>query len=447
METGYPHAAHVRPALMDMLHAIGMDVSFERAEGNYLFHRRNGESVPVLDLVGGYGTLLLGHHHPELRGTMRDFLDRHIPVHDQGSCRMHAARLAESLLEVICDGRPDYRVIYGNSGAEGVEIALKHALLECTMRRSRGVFIAIEGGFHGKTLAAVQMSSNMDYRGPFCGTGTEVVFARRNDINHLRNTFRNHNAVACILEPIQGEGGVFPLLPEYVREAERLCRTKGIPLIVDECQTGLGRTGRALESTALGITPDYLILSKVLSGGLVKISATLIRSERYRPAIDLLHTSTYGGDALSSIVALKVIEIVRRNDFRVIKQCAAKGGILLEKLRCLRGAYPEVIRDVRGRGLMIGIQFSPEPATSSRFIRAVAKQRFLGYLVSAHLFWRHRIRIAPTLSEPQTLRVQPSAFIDLHELDRFVTALAEVCDILKRGDGGGLVKYLVGNTA
>ena len=439
--TTHRYETHVRPALSRLLRSIRMDVSFERAEGDYLFHRRGLELVPILDLVGGYGTLLLGHNHPELVTVVQDFLGKSTPIHDQGSIRIQAALLAEALLEMICEGKPDYKVIYANSGTEAVEAALKHALLE-QASPPRPAFIVLEDGFHGKTLGALQLTHNPQYRLPFTNRGWEAIFVPRNNEAALHQAFQKPHVVACLLEPIQGEGGVYQLEPAFLQKAQLLCHSGDIPLIVDECQTGLGRTGRILESAALGITPDYLILSKALSGGLTKISAVLIRSERYLPEFGLLHTSTYGEDALSCAVALKVLELIKRNEYEVVRHCAAKGDVLQKQLKSIQEKFPKVIRQIRGRGLMIGIEFSSQLATTGRLLNVLAGERRLGYVIAAYLFWHHRIRIAPTLSHPLTLRVQPSAFIQERELSRFVQAVDGVCDLLQRGDTRSLLHFL-----
>ena len=436
------YATHVRPELARLLHSIRMDVSFERAERDYLYQRRNGHLVSILDLVGGYGTLLLGHNHPELIRVVKNFLEESRPVHAQGSIRTQAGILAEKLLDLICRGKPDYKVIFGNSGAEAVEIALKHALLERTSPQGKPVLIAVENGFHGKTLGALQVTYNPKYRLPFSHSGWEVIFVRRNDDAHLQEAFRNADVTACILEPIQGEGGVNLLSPAFMQRAQDLCRGHDVPLIVDECQTGLGRTGRILESNASGVTPDYIILSKALSGGVSKISAVLIRSERYHPEIGLLHTSTYSEDDLSCAVALKVLELIQKNDGEVLRLCASKGSILESQLRTVQEKHPDVIRDIRGRGLMLGIEFSSELPTSSRMLHVLGAEGMLGYVIAAYLFWEHRIRIAPTLSQPMTLRVEPSAFIHEQELSRFVEAVDNVCSLLERGDTATLTSFL-----
>ncbi|MDH3445766.1 MAG: aminotransferase class III-fold pyridoxal phosphate-dependent enzyme, partial [Deltaproteobacteria bacterium] len=189
----------------------------------------------------------------------------------------------------------------------------------------------------------------------------------------------------------------------------------------------------------------YIILSKALSGGLTKISAALIRSKRYRPEIGLLHTGTYNEDDLSCAVALKVLELIQENNGEVLRSAASKGVILENKLRTVQQKHPDIIRDIRGRGLMLGIEFSSQLPPSSRILQVLETEGMLGYVIAAYLFWEHRIRIAPTLSQPMTLRVEPSVLIPERELGRFAEAVSNVCDVLVRGDAATLTRFLGNN--
>jgi acetylornithine/succinyldiaminopimelate/putrescine aminotransferase len=280
----------IKPQLCGLLDLLRIGVVFERARGNYLYHRRDNEEVGVLDLVGGYGSLLFGHHHPVLVAEAQRLIAEGRPVHSQGSRHALAGRLARELAE---RAGGDYRVVFANSGAEAVEAAMKHAMLETGSR----TFIALDKGFHGKTLGAVQLTWNQDYREPFAIEGLTVHRVRANDITHLEQTFARTGSIAgMIFEPIQGEGGIREVTPEFAQRAAALCAARGVPLIADEIQTGMGRTGTFLASQALGVSPDYVLLSKALGGGLAKISATLIKRERHIDKFDVLHTSTFAED-------------------------------------------------------------------------------------------------------------------------------------------------------
>jgi acetylornithine/succinyldiaminopimelate/putrescine aminotransferase/predicted amino acid dehydrogenase len=424
----------IKPQLCQLLDLLRVGVVFERAQGDYLYHRRNGEEIGVLDLVGGYGSLLLGHHHPILVAEAQRLLAEGCPIHSQGSRHELAGRLARELSK---RAGGDYRVVFANSGAEAVEAAMKHAILETGSR----TFIALQKGFHGKTIGAVQLTASQDYREPFEISGITVHRVRANDITHLEETFAAVGSLAgFVFEPIQGEGGVQPIDAAFAQRAAALCASRGVPLIADEIQTGMGRTGRFLACEALGVSPDYIMLSKALGGGLAKISATLIRRERHVDKFDVLHTSTYAEDDFSSAIALKTLELL---DETALAECRRKAGRLMRGLHQVMAAYPDIIVDVRGRGLMIGVEFRRMLDNPKFMLRLLTTQDDLVFVLVGYLFNQHRIRVAPTLSDPQTVRLEPSLVIDDREIDRFVAALEDVCEKLRRQDVIGLTRYFI----
>src|SRR5829696_8895688 len=217
----------IKPQLCGLLDLLRIGVVFDRAQGDYLYHRRDGDDVAVLALVGGYGSLLFGHHHPTLVAEAHRLLAEGRPIHSQGSRHALAGVLARELSR---RAGADYRAVFTNSGAEAVEAAMKHAILETGSR----TFIALEKGFHGKTLGAVQLTANQDYREPFLIDGLTVHFVRINDIAHLDQTFARTGSLAgLIFEPIQGEGGVREISAEFAQRAAALCSARGAPLMAD----------------------------------------------------------------------------------------------------------------------------------------------------------------------------------------------------------------------
>ena len=424
-----------RPGLFALLRAFRLDVAYERGDGCHLYYRDDRDrTVEVLDLVGGYGSLLVGHSHPELVAEARRLLAAQVPMHAQGSVSEAGQRLADELAR---RARGDFSLVLANSGAEAVEAALKHAMLETGGR----TVVALEGAFHGKTLGAVQLTANPTFREPFRLDGLVVRRVRPNDIDHLRAGVTDaRDLMGCIFEPVQGEGGVRPLDAAFVRQMAALCRERGVPLIADECQTGVGRTGTFLASEWLGVEPDYVILSKGLGGGLAKIAAVLIRRSRYREAFDLLHTSTYAADEVSTSLALRALDLV---DDALMEQCRDAGELLQGGLRALAHQYPDVIADVRGRGLLIGVEFRPLPQSASVFLRCLSAQSTLLFVLAGYLLHRHRIRVAPTLSDPFTLRLEPSALIGHDTVDVILDALENVCRRLRHADSPALIECLV----
>jgi acetylornithine/succinyldiaminopimelate/putrescine aminotransferase/predicted amino acid dehydrogenase len=479
------HNPHFKPRLNDLLRTLRVDVHYERGKGDALFFRDwTGAEIEVLDLVGGYGSLLLGHAHPALVAEAQRLLACGRPMHAQGSVRAHAARLA---MELSRRAQGDYCVLFGNSGAEAVEMSMKHALLETGGR----TFIALERAFHGKTLGALQLTANAAHSGgggiddtvplspsdgergpggrvrgtpppsdgergttacrvsaspyPFGLPGLNIVRVPLNDLERLEAAFRGANDLAgFVLEPILGEGGVRPVDPVFAQRAAQLCRERGVPFIADECQTGLGRTGTFLACEHLGVRPDYITLSKALGGGLAKISAVLIRRDRYRDTFDLTHSSTYADDDFSCGIALKTLELI---DDDLMTGCARKGDRLIAGLRRLADRYPSAVAAVRGRGLMIGIEFHrPSCDCGSFLMRFLGAQEDLVWVIMGYLLNVHRVRVAPTLGDRFTLRLEPSALVDDTGIEQALTALDDVCDRLAREDVVGLTRFLLPGT-
>ena len=327
---------------------------------------------------------------------------------------------------------------FSSSGAEAVEVALKHAMLESGKRS----LLSLEGGFHGKTLAAVQVTSRPEYRTPFTLDSLEIHRAQPNDIEGLRALFARHGSdlAAMIVEPIQGEAGVRILDGEFLRTAQSLCNTWNVPLIADECHTGVGRTGKFLACQQHDVRPDYIVLSKALGGGVAKIAATLIDQDRYHPEFDWVHSSTFAADEFSCTIAAEVLKIVDSDFLGHIEQV---GKDLLSRLRQLKDRWPSLIADVRGLGLMLGVELQPQVDSSSLLLRMLAGTEDSLYLSAAYLLHEYRVRVMPTLSNPNTLRLQPPAIWNAEQTEHLIAALDSLCAVLDRGSAHQLAVGLL----
>lgn len=522
------YARFARPKLMQLLSACRLDVTYHRASGDSLWLRGpGGDEVEVLDMAGGYGVGLLGHHHPAVTGALRAALDAQAPFHAQGSQRGPAGELCRRLSDTVSayTGRR-YVVTLASTGTEAVEAALKHAELERDRKvqdlvdgyrehhraiqgklRNRQcdvvprilaqvgerlgmpagsepdleevfhqvlvhntrlaeeppVFLALEGAFHGKTSGALKLTWSPEARRPFRRLGVDVTFLPRGDVAALaarvRETSQTYldlvisdegdvrlqerpvtRVAALFVEPIQGEGGIREVGAEYLQAAQRIGSEAGFPLVIDEIQTGCGRTGTFLASEQDGVTGDYYVLSKALGGGLAKVSALLVDSARYRDEFGMLHTSTFAEDDLSSRVALAALDALRAPD--VLARVRAQGDRIREGLRALQRRFPAQIIDVRGRGLMIGLELARREDAESPTLRNLASQGFLGFIVAGFLLNEERVRVLPTLSRPETLRIQPSAFVSDAQVARFLAAIERACAILEHDRGDRLIRYL-----
>ncbi len=409
-------------------------MAYQRASQDELFYRGDdGQEIAVLDLVGGYGSTLLGHNHPALNATACQFFSSGKVNHAQGSMRSGAAALAEALND---RSGGDYCSLFANSGTEAIEAALKHAMLET----GGSTLIALQGAFHGKTLGALQGTANARYREPFAPGGFKVIRVAPNRLEDLEHAFDNvQQPIGFLYEPIQGEAGVRPLDGPFLQRALERCRQAGVPLIADECQTGLGRTGPWLASSSLGVQPDYVVLSKSLGGGLAKISALMIQRKRYREDFELLHSSTFADDEFSCAIARRVLELL---DTTAIEQGCARGEYLRQQLQFLRQRYPQVITEVRGRGLMLGVEFARPIASTGFLLKHFSNRELLGTALASYLLNEHRIRVATTLSNSFTLRIQPSLLLTVQQCDRVVAAFSQLCEKLADQDIAHLTQRL-----
>jgi len=427
------YAHYCRPELAQMLESLSLDAVYERAEGDYLWQRRGEHLVKVLDLVGGFGTNLFGHYHPEIVAEERRLTEARVPFLAQGSCRPGAARLAKAL----CERTGDYLCIFTNSGTETVEAALKHVTLE----RQKPLFLAVRGAFHGKTTGAIQFTYS--YRGPYQHLGPDVRFLDMDDPKDWQAAEAVLEDVAAIfIEPILGEGGVRPLPTAFVEWLKKIQAATEIPIVADEIQTGFYRTGTFLACEQLGIVPDYICMSKALGGGLAKIGVLLISRERFIDEFSIKHSSTFAEDDRGCLLAVKAIEIAERDALGARAQ--ETGNYLAQRLKEVQERHPSIIKDVRGRGLMLGFELHDLSDSPSNAIRMLCQQEYLGYLAAAYFLNVHCVRLAPTLSERFTLRLQPSAYVERKELDRFIEALEMFCQALQAADVPHLTGYQVG---
>lgn len=327
------------------------------------------------------------------------------------------------------------------------------------------LFLAIEGAYHGKTSGSLKLTYDHEVRHPFRRIGIRVQFLPRGEAGALARVVRENtltlldlsidaqgavqlvehelcNVAALFVEPIQGEGGIRELPTAYLAELREVSRRAGFPLVADEIQSGCGRTGTFLASEQLGLVADYVLLSKALGGGLAKLSACLIDSARYREKFGALHTSTFGEDELGCRVGLEALRLILGEGSDTLARVRRQGALLREGLRALQGRYPEVIADVRGRGLMLGIELARQDESPSPTIRLLSAQRFLGFAVAGFLLHEARVRVLPTLSAPETLRLEPSAFLGDEQVAWFLGGLEAVCRVIAAARGDRLIRFL-----
>lgn len=480
-----------------LLTSLGLGVHYSRAEKDTLFYRNSaGREIPVLDLVGGYGSTILGHHQPEIVAYAKELLDQGVPVHAQFSSHPYADDLARTLNAVLqreSGTRETYSALFANSGAEAVEIAMKHAefdrvakvaalaaeigenvarartavatdaglvtggaagleelITEITALNSgrtatAPVFLAPEGSFHGKLVGSVQLTHNPGFRAPFSALAAQCRFVPVHEPEALAKTIESERTTlldlaigdgtirvverplpvvaAFILEPIQGEAGIRVFDRETALRIQQACEAADVPIIVDEVQSGMGRTGAFFASSHVGLRGDYYTLAKSLGGGIAKTAMTLIRTSRYRAEFELVHSSTFAKDAFSTLIASRTVDLLEASGGELYRRAAERGDRILAVLRKLQQEFPNVVADVRGAGLMIGLELTDQSDSASAAVAEQARAGLLGYFLSGYLLRAHAVRILPTASATSTLRLEPSVYITDAEVERLETAL------------------------
>ena len=375
--------------------------------------------------------------------------------------REPSAHLPDALFERAAN-------LFGLARIDGVDelfLRLYHRALEALDRPP--IFLAVEGAFHGKTSGSLKLTHRSEFQAPWRSIGPATRFLAVGRPEALEEVLRAAtvswvdldigadgaveltprelvNIAACFVEPIQGEGGVRVLAPDTLRALRAAADQHGFPLVFDEIQSGMGRTGRFFAAEHAGVAGDYYLLSKALGGGIAKISALLVARDRYREEFGYLHTSTFADDDLSSGIALAALDLVELDDEALMRRCADTGAYFLARLRDLMARHPDQIREVRGRGLLLGVELATQESSPSALIRLIGEQDLLGFIVSGWFLHEEGIRIAPTLSARATIRLEPSAYIQTQDIDRFVAALERLANILRRGDAYGLVRFAVG---
>ncbi len=366
-----------------------------------------------VDCACGPAIFNVGHRHPRVLAAVRDQLDR-MPMSVRTMPSAALAELAERLA-AFTPGDLCYTFVC-NSGAEAVEGALKLARLVT----GRVGFVAMQEAFHGKTLGALSATGREYYRAPFAPLVPGFTHVPFGDAGAVDDAIGPDTA-AVILEPIQGEAGVIVPPPGYLREVRGICDRRGVLLIADEIQSGLGRTGRRFGVDHEDVVPDILTVAKALGGGVIPIGAFIARPALWGPfgRQPYIHSSTFGGNPLACRAAIATLEVLEGE--RLPERAAAMGERFLGRLHDLRRRYPAVIRDVRGRGLLLGVEF----VHSDYALMVAAEAGHRGVITFYTLNKPEVIRIAPPLTITPDLIDRAAAGIDraVAEADRVLASV------------------------
>ncbi len=419
---------YVNPQLGRLLEQVHMDKVFIRGEGNYLYDTTGRQ---YLDFIAAYGALPFGFNPPEIWEVLEEVRNKALPSFIQPSALDSAGKMARRLIELVPAGLQ--YVTFTNSGAETVEAAIKIA----RSATGRLGILSTVNGFHGKTLGALSATGKGYYQTPFGAPVPGFNIVPYGDLNALRKELEmnGYNYAAFIVEPIQGEGGI--VVPEagYLSKALEICHQYGILFILDEIQTGLGRTGMLFACEDEDLCPDLLLLAKALGGGIFPIGACISTEAVYTKDFGDRHSSTFAANTPACQIGLKVLDILTRNNREIIQRVKVNGEYLYKELAVLQKEYPRVLKEVRGRGYMLGLEFEMSRSDfPGCFLSVLAEQEVLTPLVSSYLLNVECLRVAPTLNGNKVIRLEPPLTVTLDECQRALKSMRRVIEVLDQGN-------------
>jgi acetylornithine/succinyldiaminopimelate/putrescine aminotransferase len=422
------HARYLNPQRPRMLHAIGFDKVYERADGGYLY---DADGVRYADFLSGFGVFGVGHNHPVVRKALHDVLDADLASMVQFDCALLPGLLAERLL-TYAPGLD--RVYFCNSGTEAVEAALKFA--RYATGRSRILYC--DHAFHGLTTGSLSVNGADEFRRGF-GTLLPDTCVPFGDLDALEAELAKGDVAALIVEPIQGKGvAVAP--PGYLAGASKLLHDRGALLICDEVQTGMGRTGRFFAYQHDEVDPDIVTVAKTLSGGFVPVGATMAKGwifEKVYSSMDrvLVHDTTYGSNSAAMAAGLATLAVI--DDEQLVSNAERTGEALKRAIENLAGQY-QMLADVRGRGLMIAMEFGKPDSLKLRTswnMLQKARRGLFAQMVVVALFQRHRILTQVSGDFMEVIKLLPTLTIGTQEVQMFSEALDDVMKDAHKGSG------------
>lgn len=400
---------HINRGLVRLFKFAGIGAVEHRAFGVYV---EDEEGNRYLDCLGGFGALNFGHRHPKIVEAILRQLEL-MPLSSRMLFNSVQAKLAKMLSKLL-PGDLQY-CFFCHSGAEAVEACIKLARLSTGKRK----IVAAQNAYHGKTLGALSASGRDIYRHPFEPLLQWFVHVPFGDAEALERAIDDETA-AVILEPIQGEGGVIIPPEDYLAVARKVCSERGALLILDEVQTGFGRTGANFAMEHYGIVPDLVAIAKSLGGGVMPIGAAVGNERSFKGLFEnpLIHSSTLGGNPLACAAACAAIEVLQEE--RLSERAKSNGDYFITRLRCVASEYDDLVKEVRGKGLLIGVEFCDADIAT---------------IVVAGMF-RRRVLVAYTLNNPFVLRFEPPLIIEREQIDEavqsFYEALADAKKLLSQ---------------
>jgi ornithine--oxo-acid transaminase len=423
-----------------ILRTLGFDRRWVGGEGAHLI---DSEGDRYLDLFGGYGVFAIGRNHPEAIAAVQETMAARTGNLPQLGVSLLSGVLAEQLLARAPGSLA--AMVPANTGTEAVEAAMKIA--RAATGRPRVLYT--DHAFHGLTLGSLSICGDPEFRagfGPLLPGCDAVPFGA---LDPLERELERGDVAAFVVEPVQGKGVNIPP-HDYLPEAQRLCRAAGTLFVCDEVQTGLGRTGRFLALEHWALEPDMVCLSKALSGGLVPVAAVLVSRTAFDNVFDRMeravrHGSTFGGNDLSAGAALATLRVLENEG--LIAHAERMGSLLLELTAPLAERH-EVVREVRGLGLMWAIELTPPARFGGRSLWGAverAQPGLFSQLLTVPLFTEHRIFCQVAGHHMNVIKALPALVIEEQEIRRFAAALEDVIGRAERAPAAlALTRFGVG---
>ena len=426
LSTTQNYAQYVNPQWVRLLDLLQMNKRYVRCSGVELF---TADGEVILDFLSGYCVHNAGHNHPYIIVQLQDELSRCGPAMLQS----HAPDLAGELARRLCRlaGGPMRKVFFACSGSEGVESAIKFS----RAATGRPALLYATGAFHGLTCGALSLMGDDFWRekfGPMLSDTAAVPFG---DLAALREQLARKQFAAFFVEPVQSEGGIRIPAPEYLREAKCLCARYGTLLVLDEVQTGMFRTGPFLAARHFDVEPDMIVMAKALSGGLVPCSAVLMSDEVYQAVYSslqrsIVHASTFSENAMSMRAGLATLDVLEHESLG--ERALAMGDSLRSRLRQELSGF-EMVREIRGLGMLSGVEFQPPKQLRLRLAFEAFERIHAGMFGQAlvmRLFRDHGILTQICGNNFMVLKVAPPLVVTGRQLDQFVVAVREVVDLM-----------------
>jgi ornithine--oxo-acid transaminase len=416
------YEAYVNPQWVALLNLLGMNVEYERCLGSELFTK---DGRRILDFLSGYCVHNVGHNHPDIIQALKDEMDRCGPAMLQSHVPEIAGDLARRLCELAGGGLE--KVYFGSSGSEGVEAAIKFARAST----GRAGIIYAESSFHGLTAGALSLMNDAFWREGFGPLLNDTVGVPFGDLSELESALATRKHAAFIVEPVQAEAGIRVPTQAYLQQAQEACRRTGTLFVLDEVQTGMYRTGTFLAAHQFEVQADMVILAKALSGGLMPVCAVLMTDKIYDAVYSslkraIVHTSTFSENSLSMRAGIATLDVLQREELG--PRALRLGEEFRNKLRQALADF-DMVKEVRGMGLLSGIEFFPPKKLAFRALYEAFNKihpAMFGQIVVMRMFREKNILTQICGNNFMVLKAAPPLTVRENQLDEFVESIRDV---------------------